>query len=54
MADLQRNEVIALLNLLHRLSESVQLNKRMSAAIRDGIVTLADPEEESEYPHFLL
>ncbi len=36
--ELQRNEVIALINLLHRLSESVKTNREFGAAWRSGAV----------------
>jgi hypothetical protein len=39
--ELQRNEVIALINLLHRLSESLKANREFNAQMRAG----ADVEE---------
>jgi ERO1-like protein alpha len=55
--ELQRNEVIALVNLLHRLSESLKVNREFAAALRSG-ATVDDAafaaHDTAGLPSFLL
>jgi hypothetical protein len=51
--ELQRNEVIALVNLLHRLSESLRVNREFSLAQKAGHVATFGVQD-SGLPSFLL
>lgn len=56
--ELQRNEVIALVNLLHRLSESLKANRDFTILLRSGASTAElpppDAQATSSLPSFLL
>lgn len=52
--ELQRNEVIALVNLLHRLSESLRVNREFSLAQKAGHVAATFGVQDSGLPSFLL
>ena len=46
---LSRNEVIALVNLLHRLSESLLTSRAMGEAIAAGTADLRPPERDESF-----